>query len=70
MKRDIAYWKYIRASMGWRGVFYCLNCVYGPPRWKRLCVGWWRLRKFKRMYDRMTPEAQAKTIALLRDLAS
>lgn len=69
-KRDLTYWRWVyRTSGGWRGVRWCLNCLYGPRAWKRIVVDWWRDFKLKRMIRRMTPEQRAELGAILKEIA-
>lgn len=70
MKRDLAYWRFIhRTSGGWRGVRWCLNCLYGPSAWKRIVLEWWRDRRLRRTIERMTPKDRRLLLAGLEDLA-
>ena len=68
MRRGFRYWREVYRTSGWRGVLWCLNCLYGPVGWKRLAVRWWQDRQLRKWVKRMTPEQRAELTATLEEL--
>lgn len=69
MTNDLAYWREVHRTSGWRGVRWCLNCLYGPRAWRRIAVGWWRRRRMGKMFRQMTSEDRAELLAALKGLS-